>query len=197
MWIFDSIFEFIFLVGWLTMLIIRIGPARCCKKQPVTLDRRFLIDKMLLALAALTYTIFPLVYLFSPWLDAADYSLPDRWGYLGAALLSLGLLIIYKAHLDLGRNFGIEPVIFQGHQLINNGIYHYIRHPMYAAFMLISISQALLLENWIAGLSAIITFIPLYLVRVRQEEKMMLEHFGDTYLKYMQQTGRICPKLKI
>jgi protein-S-isoprenylcysteine O-methyltransferase Ste14 len=56
-------------------------------------------------------------------------------------------------------------------------------------------AQALLLQNWIAGLSMLVFFLPVYLYRVPREEQMMLEHFGEEYRSYMNRTGRIIPRL--
>jgi protein-S-isoprenylcysteine O-methyltransferase Ste14 len=57
-----------------------------------------------------------------------------------------------------------------------------------------AVAQPLLLHNWIAGFGLILLFIPLYLIRVPREERMMLEHFGDEYRDYMRRTGRIFPR---
>jgi len=53
----------------------------------------------------------------------------------------------------------------------------------------------LLLQNWIAGPALLVTFAGLYLVRVRREEQMMLENFGEEYRLYMNRTGRVIPRL--
>jgi protein-S-isoprenylcysteine O-methyltransferase Ste14 len=37
----------------------------------------------------------------------------------------------------------------------------------------------------------------MYLVRVADEEQMMIEQFGDAYREYMQRTGRLMPKLSL
>ncbi|MCL6613199.1 MAG: hypothetical protein K6U03_01040 [Firmicutes bacterium] len=58
-------------------------------------------------------------------------------------------------------------------QLVTQGIYGTIRHPMYASQLLWGIAQALLLQNWIAGPAGLAAFLPLYLVRVPREERMM------------------------
>ena len=50
---------------------------------------------------------------------------------------------------------------------------------MYTAFWLWALAQAILLPNWIAGFAGILGFGTLYLFRVRREEEMLLETFGD------------------
>jgi protein-S-isoprenylcysteine O-methyltransferase Ste14 len=58
-------------------------------------------------------------------------------------------------------------------------------------------SLLLLLQNWIAGWGFLVTLLPLYLARVKEEEQMMLDEFGDQYRSYMRKTGRLLPKCKI
>ncbi len=78
---------------------------------------------------------------------------------------------------------------------IQRHILDHIRHPTYAAHWLWAIAQALLLQNWIAGLAMLASFLSLYLLRVPREEEMMLEHFGEEYGSYMNRTGRVIPHL--
>ena len=143
--------------------------------------------------------VIPFIYLLTSWLDFADYNLPV-WaglvvGLIGTAVFVVALWLLWRSHVDLGRNFSPELQIGEKHSLVTNGVFHYIRHPMYAAHWLWAIAQALLLQNWIAGLSFLATSLPLYLLRIPREEQMMLEHFGEEYRLYMNRTGRVIPRL--
>jgi protein-S-isoprenylcysteine O-methyltransferase Ste14 len=51
----------------------------------------------------------------------------------------------------------------------------------------------LVLPNWIAGPSYLVTFGILFAFRIRDEERMMLEEFGDEYATYMAKTKRLVP----
>jgi protein-S-isoprenylcysteine O-methyltransferase Ste14 len=64
---------------------------------------------------------------------------------------------------------------------------------MYSALFLYSVGQALVLPNWVAGPSYLVTFGILFAFRLRDEERMMLEEFGETYATYMTQTKRLVP----
>jgi len=55
------------------------------------------------------------------------------------------------------------------------------------------VAQALLLPNWIAGVSGIVGFGTLFFFRLQREEAMMLETFGDEYRRYMTRTWRVLP----
>ncbi len=105
------------------------------------------------------------------------------------------LWLFWRSHADLGLNWSVTLEIRKEHQLITNGVYRSIRHPMYAAIWLFSLAQALLLANWLAGPAALVTFAPMYLLRTPREERMMCEIFGQEYRDYMARTGRLFPRL--
>ncbi len=83
--------------------------------------------------------------------------------------------------------------IRQTHELVTTGVYRHVRHPMYAAFFLWAIAQALLLPNWIAGPAGLVGFGTLFGLRVRREERMMEAAFGDAYRAYAARTWRVIP----
>jgi protein-S-isoprenylcysteine O-methyltransferase Ste14 len=64
---------------------------------------------------------------------------------------------------------------------------------MYLALALYSIGQALVIPNWVAGPSNLIVFAILCALRVRPEERMMAEEFGDEYTTYSARTKRLIP----
>ena len=138
--------------------------------------------------------ILPFFSIFAPWLDFADYHLPQWLGWIGTAFFAVALFLLWRSHADLGKNFSPIPQIKQQHSLITDGIYRHIRHPMYAAHLLWAVAQGLLLENWLAGWAFLVVSLPLYLIRIPKEESMMLEQFGDQYNQYISRTGRIIPR---
>jgi protein-S-isoprenylcysteine O-methyltransferase Ste14 len=62
--------------------------------------------------------------------------------------------------MDLKSNWSPSLQVFEGHTLVANGIYAYIRHPMVASGWVLAVSQSLLLQNWLAGPSYLIVFFP-------------------------------------
>ena len=139
--------------------------------------------------------IIPIIYATTNWLDFADYTLPAWAGWLGVLILAAGLFVFWRAHADLGLNWSPSLEIREKHELITRGIYGVVRHPMYASQWLVAIAQPLLLHNWIAGFMNLLAFIPFYFLRVKAEEQMMLETFGDQYQVYMRKVGAVFPKL--
>ena len=78
--------------------------------------------------------------------------------------------------------------------MIQHGVYKRIRHPMYAAILLFSIAQALILENWLAGWSVVGACGLMYVLRTPREEQMMRDYFGREYEQYTAKTGRLIPR---
>ena len=125
----------------------------------------------------------------------ADYPLPAFAPWCGAVLMLLALWLFWRSHADLGQNWSVTLEVRKGHQLVTHGVYRRIRHPMYAAIFLFCLAQGLLLPNWLAGWSALVPFALMYLLRIRREEQMMLQFFGEEYRDYMGRTWRLLPRL--
>ena len=112
---------------------------------------------------------------------------------LGVACLVVGLWLFYRSHDDLGTNWSITLEVREQHRLITHGVYRRIRHPMYTALLLYSVGQALVIPNWLAGPSYLVAFGIFFAFRVKAEERMMLEQFGDEYAGYAARTQRLVP----
>lgn len=174
-------FKTIYFIGFIILLIIRIYYRLRNRDVKIVESYVSALEKFLFFLDAVGVIVIPLFYVFTPWLNFADYQLPSWLGWIGAIILALAVLLLWHAHADLGRNWSQSLELRKGHQLIDHGVYKYIRHPMYAAIWLYGVAQALLLHNFIAGWSTLITFGVLYFLRVPREEQMLLEKFGNDY----------------
>lgn len=189
-----DIFTAIYFAGLVAEIIIR-APFNQKRKQEKINERRVTSqEQILLGLLALGGFLIPLIYAATNWLDFANYRLPVWAGWLGVLVLIGALLVFWRGHVDLGVNWSPSLEIREKHELIMRGIYRAIRHPMYASQWLLVIAQPLLLQNWIAGFSGLLVFIPFYFLRVKAEEQMMLDSFSTQYQEYMKTTGRILPR---
>lgn len=137
----------------------------------------------------------PFVYLTNPnWMAWSKIGLPEsvRWAGVGIGILCV--LGIYWLFSSIGA--GITPVSAtrKEHKLVTNGIYRYIRHPLYTVGSSLFISFGMMADNWFIAALGILTFI-LMAVRTPKEESNLIEKFGDEYRDYMKRTGRFLPKL--
>lgn len=173
--------------------IIRYPYQKRNKANQVIAHKKGTAEKILLAPVFIGIMVLPLVYTFSGLFSFADYNLPFSLQLTGWLLIFPMLWLFYRAHRDLGQNWSVTLEIREGHTIVDSGVYKFLRHPMYSAIWLWAVIQALLLNNYMAGLSGLISFGLLYALRVKKEEKMMLLEFGAAYEKYMKRTKRIIP----
>ena len=183
----------VFLAGFVVYTGIRHVYAGQLKAEKSVVHRIDGLEKGLLAFVTLGSLLLPVLYLFTPWLRFADYRLPAFVPWAGAVVMLVSLWLFWRSHADLGRQWSISLEVREDHRLITHGVYRSIRHPMYLAIWLWSLAQVLLLENWLAGASALVSFAPLYFLRTPREERLMCETFGEEYREYMGRTGRILP----
>jgi protein-S-isoprenylcysteine O-methyltransferase Ste14 len=187
--------KIIYIAGLILSIFIRATFILKKKNTKANIDRKSFIDILMLILIFCATFIIPLFYIFSPWLNFANYYLPLWTTGFGLILLIISLLLFWKSHADLDKNWHVSLELKKNHILITNGVYKTIRHPMYSSFALWSIAQCLLLQNFIAGFSTLIIDGITYFIRVPKEEQMMLDQFGDEYRKYMKRTWRLFPKI--
>lgn len=190
----QTILKGCYLLALFVQIAIRLPHDRVRRQETITLDQVTGQERGLIGVLFAGIMLFPFGYIFSRRLDFADYRLPTWAGLSGVGLMAGALGVFWRAHEDLGRYWSPSLQLVEDHHLITEGIYGYIRHPMYASQWLWSLAQPLLLQNWIGGWAGLAFFLPFYLLRVRHEEAMMLERFGDDYRAYMARTGGVLPR---
>ena len=188
--------EITWFAGLVAWYIIRYPFQRRSKKVSVTKSLFGWCDSGLLALAFVGLWVVPFIYALIGFPSSLDRQLIPAVAVLGVIILCAALVMFYRSHADLGRNWSISLQIRDEHRLVTTGVYRVIRHPMYSSFFLLAIAQLLLLPNWFAGASGLFGIGLLYAFRVRQEERMMMDRFGAEYLDYMAHTGRLIPPVR-
>jgi len=186
-------FRALYLVGLIVGSTVRGICTRRYRPSAAADERRSGLDSALRRVASVGLLVLPLVYVLTPWLDFADYGLPMWTGGVGGVVFAAAVWLLWRFHVDLGRNWSSTLQVNVEHTLVTQGVYRQVRHPMYAAHWLWAVAQLLLLHNWIAGPALLVLFLPLYILRVRREEQMMLDHFGEEYRAYIKRTGRVLP----
>lgn len=180
-------------VGW---YVLRIPHERRARRTPVRQSARGAREYILLAISFAGLGLLPAIYVATGFPRFANYPFQPALAWLGALAAAASLVLFHLTHKALGRNWSVSLDLREGHRLITSGVYRHVRHPMYSAFWLWAIAQALLLPNFVAGLSGLIGFGTLFFFRVGQEERLMLEAFGAEYDSYMARTGRVLPKIR-
>ncbi len=121
------------------------------------------------------------------WLLATVYSiflplqLETPWFYIGLSIFLIGLGVLTTATI----NFATTPF----DKPITHRIYHYSRHPMYLATLLIFLGTSIASASWVFFLLGIANIFWMR-TEVLVEERYCLERYRDTYREYMNRTPR-------
>jgi protein-S-isoprenylcysteine O-methyltransferase Ste14 len=182
------------LAGTLVMVAIRAPHGRRSRSVKVARSHKTPLETGLLVVAWVGFFI-PLIWILSPAFSFAEFPLHTGPLLTGVMCFVVGLWLLYRSHADLGANWSITLEVREQHRLITTGVYRRIRHPMYSALVLYSVGQALVVPNWVAGPSNLIAFAVLLALRVRAEEQMMVQEFGDEYVAYTARTKRLVPRV--
>ncbi len=183
----------VFLLGIVAWYVIRYPFQRRARKMGVARSAGGTRDRTLLVIAALAQFLIPGVYAVTGWPALADYGFYPAQSWAGVLAIAASLVLFRVTHKQLGRMWSVTLEMREGHKLVTDGLYAHVRHPMYSSFALFALAQVLLLQNWIAGPIGLVGFCILFFVRVPDEERVMVETFGEEYRGYMRRTARIIP----
>lgn len=113
--------------------------------------------------------------------------------YLGEFLIIIGIVFRWIIIKSLGNFFTVDVSIRENHQIKKGGFYRLVRHPSYSFALLTFLGLGLFLNNW---LSLCIAFVPVFLAfsyRIKVEEQVLIQQFGNEYLEYKQKTKKLIP----
>jgi protein-S-isoprenylcysteine O-methyltransferase Ste14 len=187
--------KWIWAAGCILWYVIRFPHERRSRRTQIVSRAHRMREMILLVISFCGLGVIPLVYAVTGQPRAFSYAFNPVLAWIGTATFIAALWLFYRTHRDLGRSWSVTLELRDQHALTTHGVYNWVRHPMYSAFWLWAIAQALLLPNWIAGFSGLVGFGTLYLARVGREEGMMLDAFGERYRDYMARTPRVVPRM--
>ncbi|HUK33147.1 MAG TPA: isoprenylcysteine carboxylmethyltransferase family protein [Vicinamibacterales bacterium] len=95
----------------------------------------------------------------------------------------------------LGESFTYDVRVRDGQTVVERGAYRYVRHPSYAAGMLLFGGIGLSLTNWLSLAVAVIPPAVAYAYRISVEERALVATLGPAYADYMRRTKRLVPFL--
>jgi protein-S-isoprenylcysteine O-methyltransferase Ste14 len=112
----------------------------------------------------------------------------------GLVLAALGLLLLWRSHHALGKNFRPTLEVSPDQELVTTGPYKYVRHPLYVAFLLMLTSTGLLSSNWFIGVVGVLLIASITVVRIPAEEMFLEQRFGEQYREYRRGTPALLPR---
>ncbi|MCC5937553.1 MAG: isoprenylcysteine carboxylmethyltransferase family protein [Lunatimonas sp.] len=119
--------------------------------------------------------------------------------YLGYMLATFGTILAVKAlkGMSVSRFVGLTPSDdLANHDTLKvDGLYRWMRHPLYAGLILIFLGYFLYLPTWssLVHLMALFSYLPF---GIHYEEKKLLEIYGTSYREYQRQVPALFPTKK-
>lgn len=152
-------------------------PAR---PTPPAADRRWVLGQSMLMLAVVTLGVTHR----GAWQSDAGFA-------AGAVLFALGAVVGVWGVRSLGKHRTPNPTPKADAELVQHGIYRWLRHPLYSSVMLASLGWALLWQS-AAAMVATVVLCVFFDAKARLEERLLLAKFPE-YAAYREGTWRFVP----
>ncbi len=149
-----------------------------------------------LVVFALIITVLLLYWLWIPLPFSPSKASKPVFMAVGLIVFIIGTLFTLWARQTLGRMWGIstsrEVKLLPNHQLIDQGPYALVRHPMYFGWWMAMLGILLIYWTWIPSILFIFSVIVFY-QRARREEAVLSERFGEQWQAYIKRTKLFVP----
>jgi len=126
--------------------------------------------------------------------------LSPEWSWIPPlAAMALGGISVYltvSALATLGKQWSIVARVAEGHRLVTEGPYRFIRHPIYTAMLGMLLATGLAFSYWFMLPPALLLFSLGMAIRVRREEALLRETFGPEFEAYARRVGAVFPRMQ-
>lgn len=122
------------------------------------------------------------------------------WSFARIDILNLPLkvigvlLIIFGFYMDLSAK--MKSKLFEkvaDNILITDGIYAYVRNPVYAGMFLVCVGAVLIVNNLLLLVAPLVCWIYMTLFLIFTEEKWLVDMYGEEYKEYCKKVNRCIP----
>ena len=156
-------------------------------------DWTSLVGLLLQALAYVCVWFHPLQRReFSP---VASGSQAAQWGLaaLTVAIAVASVWLVNAAARRLGKQWALAARLVEGHTLIQDGPYRFVRNPIYTGMFGMLLATGLAAAQWIPLLVAVVLFITGTYIRIRSEEQLLRGAFGREFEEYARRVPALIP----
>jgi protein-S-isoprenylcysteine O-methyltransferase Ste14 len=115
---------------------------------------------------------------------------------IGLVVLTGSTLFTLWARWTLGKMWSAVPTLREHHELHTDGPYRYTRHPIYTG-ILGMVLGTVLIAGFGGAILGLLVSAGVFLVRIPREEELMLQTFGEQYVRYQREVPRLVPFLHI
>jgi protein-S-isoprenylcysteine O-methyltransferase Ste14 len=114
---------------------------------------------------------------------------------VGMVLMCAGIVIRQWAVALLGELFTVDVRVHEGQRVIERGPYRWVRHPSYTGLIMTFLGIGLALGNWAALIVLAVLPTAGLVVRIRFEERALLDGLGEPYRRFAASRSHLFPGL--
>ncbi len=119
------------------------------------------------------------------------------WRYVGFLAFTPGLLLFYLPVLEFGTKGHGTPAPFDPtKRLVVDGVFGYLRNPMYLGAFLVLLGEGLLFTSLPLLVVSVVAWVLFHLYVVTREEPRLREKFGIDYVEYTKGVPRWFPRIR-
>lgn len=103
--------------------------------------------------------------------------------------------LVMSAVNKLGKQWAVSARLLEDHQLITDGPYRFVRNPIYTGMFGMLIATGISASHWWALLAACVLFWYGTLIRIKVEENLLRESFGEAFENYAARVPALIPRI--
>jgi protein-S-isoprenylcysteine O-methyltransferase Ste14 len=174
--------------GWLVWSLAFVRPSRQAadgKEVARARSSRWGIGLVMLGFACLWAYVRP-----------ADFHKPAWALILSMVLFPFCIALAWWATRHLGKQWRYQAALRADHELIQTGPYGWIRHPIYTSMLGMMAATGFCWTWWPLFVAAIVFFLAGTEIRVRAEDRLLAERFGETFAEYRKRVPAYVPLVR-
>ncbi len=108
-------------------------------------------------------------------------------------LFVMAIALSWTSSRALAGQLRIDAALGADHHLVRSGPYALVRNPIYTSMLLVDCATGVILTPWQLFVPAIVLFVIGTEIRVRTEEKLLSERFGEEFRQYKSRVRAYIP----
>jgi len=112
---------------------------------------------------------------------------------LTVVLAAASVWLVNAAARRLGKQWALAARLVEGHDLITDGPYRWMRNPIYTGMFGLLLATGLAMSRWILLLGAALVFALGTVIRIRREERLLRQAFGASFDEYARKVPALIP----
>ncbi len=178
----------IVVVGWLVFALLFILQSRMPRTSTARRDRRSIIGMVLQGMG------YGIVWGFRRNPTGPAGPLEPVRALFVVAFLAASIALTLSARRQLGKQWSLSARVLDEHDLITNGPYGLVRHPIYTGMLGMLVATGLGVGRLPFSLIGAAVYVTGTMLRARVEERLLRATFGARYDDYARRVPALVPR---